>query len=102
MLPRILLLGFFLLQSPQEQRIGPAAFRIFKRGDAIILAPVITPEFKVMLMEGPKPVVDEVQQCIVYAHYLSEEDKTRVVTVIKCGESVYGLTEVDFVMNEKK
>lgn len=90
-----------------DAMVGKAAFRIQRHGDDILMQPMLTPRFQLSYIKGPRPVDGDpaIQQCSVWSRELrrSYEDMTLItVTVLKCGETEYGMRGVDFQFEDSK
>jgi len=88
---------------PYTDRLaGRAAFRIERDGRDILMQPILTPHFKLEVLNGPHPLESEVVQCSVWGRELrrdAQEGQVITVTVLRCGSTEYGVSEVDFAFD---
>lgn len=100
---KFLVCFLLLLQIPtstgHDRKVGSVAVRIVRRGKDTFMTPVIPPHFKLSLLSGPNVVADDIQACTVYGRMMSQ-DPPMEATVLRCGESEFGVEEVDFETND--
>ena len=93
--------------AAEKYNIGKVSFRFYDvdKNGRIPVLPLIPPELKVKYLRGEKTAPTDIMECNVMAEKVQDSilqtgESVGYITVLKCNETYYTVTEIDFVVNK--